>query len=345
MKRVLVLAAVTAVAAAIPLSGQNGNGLDAAVSRASSSAASGRRLRPAACRTSRSIRRIPSTWYVATAFGGLWKTTNRGITFTPIFDDGGSFTLCCVVVDPKDSNIVWVGSGENASQRSAHFGDGVYKSTDAGKTWKRRGPRDVGAHRQDPRSIRATRTSSTSPRRGRCGRPAASAGSTRRPTAARRGTRVLTISDDTGISDVVFDPKNPDIIYASSYQRRRAVGQMIGGGPEGGIFKSTNAGKTWTKLIEGAAEGRRRPHRARRRSAQSEARVRADQREGAARTRRFRVSVGVHRIESPAMPAAWTKRASIARTMPARRGRASAGTVPDAGRGRVDAGSGQRQGR
>ena len=92
----------------------------------------------------------PNTWYVATAFGGLWKTTNRGTTFTPIFDNGGSFTLCCVVVDPKNSNVVWLGTGENASQRSAHFGDGIYKSTDAGKTWQRMGLGDVRAHRQDP---------------------------------------------------------------------------------------------------------------------------------------------------------------------------------------------------
>src|SRR5262245_32254099 len=81
----------------------------------------------------------PNVWYVASAFGGLWKTVNRGVTFTPIFDGGGSFTLCCVVIDPKDSNVVWLGTGENTSQRSAHFGDGIYKSTDAGQTWKRTG--------------------------------------------------------------------------------------------------------------------------------------------------------------------------------------------------------------
>src|SRR3954465_6624936 len=79
----------------------------------------------------------PNIWYVATAFGGLWKTSNRGTTFTPVFDNGGSFTLCCVVIDPKDSNTGGLGTGENTSQRSAHFGDGVYKSTDAGQTWKR----------------------------------------------------------------------------------------------------------------------------------------------------------------------------------------------------------------
>src|SRR5262245_38186902 len=83
--------------------------------------------------------RDSNVWYVATAFCGLLQTVNRGTTFTPIFDDGGSFTLCCVAIDPKDSNIVWLATGENASQRSAHFGDGIYKSTDAGKTWKHMG--------------------------------------------------------------------------------------------------------------------------------------------------------------------------------------------------------------
>ena len=108
----------------------------------------------------------PSVWYVASAFGGLWKTENRGITFAPIFDSGGSFTLCCVVIDPKDSNVVWLGTGENKSQRSAHFGDGVYKSTDAGKTWKRR-TAGLRAHRQDsdrppPDQRRLRRRSGTS---------------------------------------------------------------------------------------------------------------------------------------------------------------------------------------
>src|SRR5213593_3440366 len=78
----------------------------------------------------------PSVWYVASAFGGVWKTVNRGITFEPLTNGIDSFTMCCVVVDPKDSNVIWVGSGENASQRSAHFGDGVYKSTDAGNSFK-----------------------------------------------------------------------------------------------------------------------------------------------------------------------------------------------------------------
>src|SRR4026208_2069240 len=88
--------------------------------------------------------RNPSIWYVASAFGGPWKTEHRGISFSPIFDSGGALKLCWVVVDPRDSNVVWLGTGENTSQRSAHFGDGVYKSTDAGKTWTRMGVAGTG---------------------------------------------------------------------------------------------------------------------------------------------------------------------------------------------------------
>jgi hypothetical protein len=94
-------------------------------------------------------------WYLAAAFGGIWKTENRGITFEPLTNGIDSFTMCCVVIDPKDSNVIWVGSGENASQRSAHFGDGVYKSTDAGKTFKNVGLRSsehIGRIMVDPRN-------------------------------------------------------------------------------------------------------------------------------------------------------------------------------------------------
>ena len=192
----------------------------------------------------------PSVWYVASAFGGLWKTENRGISFTPIFDQGPSFTLCCIVIDPKDSNVLWLGTGENTSQRSAHFGDGVYKSTDAGKTWKRMGLENsehIGKIQIDPRNSNVVYVSSQG--------PLWSAGGDRGLYKTTDGgatwTRVLHISDDTGISDFEFQPGKPDVIYATAYQRRRAVGQMIGGGPEGGIHKSTNGGKTWTKLTNG----------------------------------------------------------------------------------------------
>jgi photosystem II stability/assembly factor-like uncharacterized protein len=196
----------------------------------------------------------PSIWYVASAFGGLWKTTNRGVTFSPIFDDGGSFTLCCIVIDPKNSDVLWLGTGEHNSQRSAHFGDGVYKSTDAGKTWKRMGlatSEHIGRIAIDPRNTNVVYVAAQGPLWSSGGER----GLFKTADGGATWTAVLTISPDTGISDVILDTKNPDVVIASAYQRRRAVGQMIGGGPEGGIYKSTNAGKTFTKLTKGLPTG------------------------------------------------------------------------------------------
>jgi photosystem II stability/assembly factor-like uncharacterized protein len=196
----------------------------------------------------------PSVWYVASAFGGLWKTTNRGITFTPIFEDGGSFTLCCVAIDPKDSNIIWLATGENTSQRSAHFGDGVYKSTDAGATWKRAGlasSEHIGRLLIDPRNSNVVYVAAQGPLFA----PGGERGVFKTTDGGQTWQPSLTISADTGANDLAFDPKNPDVLYASAYQRRRAVGQLIGGGPEGGIYKTTNAGRSWTKLTKGLPAG------------------------------------------------------------------------------------------
>ena len=109
-------------------------------SKASNSGASGPTLATGRVVDVQIDSKNPNVWYVVSAFGGLWKTVNRGITFTPIFDDGGSFTLCCIAIDPKDSNVLYLGTGESNSQRSAHFGDGVYKSTDAGADLEARRP-------------------------------------------------------------------------------------------------------------------------------------------------------------------------------------------------------------
>lgn len=250
MKRLLAVLVSAAIAATIPLTAQNGSGLNATTLKGLELRSLGPALATGRIQDIDIDPKNPSVWYIATAFGGLWKTTNRGISFAPVFDEQGSFTLCCVVVDAKDSNVVWVGSGENASQRSAHFGDGVYKSVDAGRTWTNVGLKSsehIGKIIIDPRNSNVVYVASQG--------PLWSAGGERGLYKTTDGgttwNAVLTISPDTGVSDVVFDVKNPDVLYASSYQRRRAVGQMIGGGPEGGIFKSTNAGKTWTKLTNG----------------------------------------------------------------------------------------------
>ncbi|MEO5567112.1 MAG: hypothetical protein ABIR92_01380, partial [Gemmatimonadaceae bacterium] len=194
--------------------------------------------------------RNPSTWYVATAFGGVWKTVNRGVTFTPIFDDGGTHNTCCIVMDPKNSDVLWLGTGENHSQRSAHFGDGLYKTIDAGKTWKRMGLENsehIGKIVVDPRNSDVVYVASQGPLFSSGGQR----GLYKTTNGGLTWDAVLTVSENTGITDVILDPKNPDVLYASAYPRRRHVGQAIGGSPEGGLYKSSNAGRTWTKLTNG----------------------------------------------------------------------------------------------
>jgi photosystem II stability/assembly factor-like uncharacterized protein len=198
-----------------------------------------------------------NTYYVASAFGGLWKSTNRGITFAQIFPRPGhveAFTLCCVVVDPKDSNVVWLGTGENASQRSAHFGTGLYKSTDAGATWTRVGlerSEHIGKILIDPRNSNTVWVASQGPLFSAGG----DRGLYKTTDGGRRWTRSLHVNEDTGVTDVAFDPRNPDTLFAGTYQRRRHVGQMIGGGPDGGVFKTTDGGRSWTKLTNGLPPG------------------------------------------------------------------------------------------
>jgi photosystem II stability/assembly factor-like uncharacterized protein len=192
----------------------------------------------------------PSVWYVAVAAGNLWKTENRGNTWTAVFDEQGSYSLGAVTVDPKDSNVVWLGTGENNNQRSVSFGDGVYKSTDAGATWKRMGLEN-SEHIQniviDPRNSSVVYVTAIGP----LWSPGGDRGLYKSTDGGQTWKAVLSISPDTGVTDLLMDPKNPDVLYAAAYQRRRAVGQLIGGGPESGLYKSTNAGQTWTKLTRG----------------------------------------------------------------------------------------------
>jgi photosystem II stability/assembly factor-like uncharacterized protein len=192
----------------------------------------------------------PSVWYVAASAGNLWKTENRGNTWTPIFDTYGSYSLGVVVVDPKDSNVVWLGTGENNNQRSVSFGDGLYKSRDGGKSWSRAGLENsehIGKILIDPRNSSTVYVAAIGPLWSSGG----DRGLYKTTDGGATWKAVLTVSPDTGVNDVLMDPKKPDVLYASAYQRRRAVGQLIGGGPESGLYKSTNAGQTWTKLTKG----------------------------------------------------------------------------------------------
>src|SRR5437868_3137319 len=189
-------------------------------------------------------------WYIATAGGGVWKTTNAGTSFAPIFDKEKSFSIGCVTIDPHDSLVVWVGSGENNSQRSVSMGDGVYKSIDGGKSWK-----NVGLEKSehiskivvDPRDSNVVYVAAQGP----LWAPGGDRGLYKTADGGKTWTPSLTISENTGVTDVRFDPTTPDIRYAASQHRRRHAFTLIDGGPESAIYKSTDAGKNWTKLKEG----------------------------------------------------------------------------------------------
>src|SRR4026209_1309323 len=192
----------------------------------------------------------PNVWYVASASGGLFKTENRGNTFTSIFDEGGSFALGAVKIDPKDSNVVWLGTGENNNQRSVAFGDGIYKSLDAGKTWKRMGLEN-SEHIQniiiDPRNSSVVYVTAIGP----LWRPGVDCDLYKTTDGGQTWKNILPGTENSGATDIVIDPKKPDTIYVAMLQRRRQVGQLIGGGPDSGIFKATPGGAKVTKLTKG----------------------------------------------------------------------------------------------
>jgi photosystem II stability/assembly factor-like uncharacterized protein len=191
-----------------------------------------------------------SVWYVATASGGLWKTTNRGIEFEPVFDHGGSYSLGCVTVDPKHPDTVWLGTGENQAQRAVGYGDGVYKSTDAGRTWQNMGLRNsqhIAKIVVDPRDSDVVLVASQGPLFSSGG----DRGLFKTTDAGRTWKPLLQISPDTGVTDLAVDPRNPDVLYAAAYQRRRHTSIIVAGGPEAAIYKSTDGGSHWSKLTDG----------------------------------------------------------------------------------------------
>lgn len=198
--------------------------------------------------TNRSIR------FVAVASGGVWKTTNAGTTWTPVFDNEGSYSIGTVEFDMNNPMIVWVGTGENNAQRSVSKGDGIYKSTDGGNTWKNMGLKTsehIGKIAIHPTNSDIVYVAS----QGSVWKAGGDRGLYKTIDGGTTWERVLHISEDTGISDVTLDPRNPDILIASAYQRRRHFGVLVGGGPEGGAFKSVDGGATWQKLKGGFPQG------------------------------------------------------------------------------------------
>ncbi len=196
----------------------------------------------------------PEIQYVATAGGGLWKTVNRGTTWTPIFEDENSSSIGVVALDPKNPNIVWVGSGENNSQRSVGYGDGVYKSLDGGKNWTNMGLKNSGhisMIRFHPDNSDIIWVAAQGPLWNSGG----DRGLYRTDDGGKTWTKILDIDPDTGVNEFVVNPDDPDVIVASTYQRRRHVWTLIDGGPGGGIHKTTDGGKTWRKIESELPEG------------------------------------------------------------------------------------------
>ena len=192
-------------------------------------------------------------YFVASASGGVWKTVNAGTTWTPVFDKEGAYAIGCVTLDPRNPSVVWVGTGEHNSQRSVGYGDGIYRSEDGGKSWENLGLKSsehIAKILIDPRDSKVVYAA--------CQGPLWNAGGDRglykTTDGGKTWTAVLTISKDTGVTDVVMDPRDPDVLYAASYQRRRHVYTVINGGPEATIYKSTDAGATWKKLKSGLPE-------------------------------------------------------------------------------------------
>ena len=189
-------------------------------------------------------------YFVASASGGVWKTINNGATWTPVFDREGSYSIGCIALDPKNPLTVWVGTGENNSQRSVSYGNGLYRSDDGGKTWRNVGLKTsehIGRIAIDPKDSNIVYVAAQGPLWG----PGGDRGLFKTTDNGKTWKNILNLSENTGVTDVVVDPQNPETVYAASYQRRRHMFTLIDGGPESAIYKSTDAGVTWNKVRAG----------------------------------------------------------------------------------------------
>jgi photosystem II stability/assembly factor-like uncharacterized protein len=196
----------------------------------------------------------PSTMYVGAASGGVWKTTNNGVTWTPIFDDQGVASIGDIALAPSNPDIVWVGTGEPNNRQSSSFGDGVYKSVDGGRTWKHMGLRDshhIGRVIIDPHNAEIVYVAAL----GHLWGSNRERGVFKTTDGGQTWTNVKFVNEDTGFVDMAMDPANSQTLYAAAYQRRRTAWGFNGGGTGGGLFKTTDGGRTWNKLSNGLPSG------------------------------------------------------------------------------------------
>jgi photosystem II stability/assembly factor-like uncharacterized protein len=196
----------------------------------------------------------PSTFYVAAATAGVWKTTNNGTTFTPVFDREGSSSVGDIAIAPSDANLVWVGTGENNNRQSSSWGDGVYKSADGGRSWKNMGlkaSKHIARIIVDPVDFDVVYVAAL----GDLWTGGGERGVYKTTDGGLTWKRTLFVDDDTGATELVMDPTNNKVLYAATYQRRRTAWGMNGGGPGSGMWKSTDGGETWAKLENGVPAG------------------------------------------------------------------------------------------
>ena len=189
----------------------------------------------------------PYTYFVGFATGGLWKTTNNGTTFEPVFDSYGTHSVGALAIAPSNPDILWVGTGEANNRQSSSFGDGMYKSEDGGKTFTHVGLREtqtiarIVAHPDDADVAWVAAN-------GHLFGPNPERGVFKTTDGGRSWSHVLSVDENTGATDLVIDPSNPNTLFAATYQRRRTACCFVGGGPGSGIWRSDDGGESWSRL-------------------------------------------------------------------------------------------------
>jgi photosystem II stability/assembly factor-like uncharacterized protein len=191
-----------------------------------------------------------NVWYVATGSSGVWKTENSGTTWNPIFDKEASYSTGCITIDPNDNSIIWIGTGENVGGRHVAYGDGVYKSTNGGKSWTNMGLKKsehISKIIVHPNNSDIVWVASQGPLWSSGGER----GLYKTIDGGKNWKKVLGGNEWTGVTELVIDPRNPNNLYAATWQRHRTVAALMGGGPDSGLHRSIDGGETWEKLKTG----------------------------------------------------------------------------------------------